>query len=216
MKARSYTSLVLSAGLGLGIAILGNPARADESSAPQESAAQQQQVADSTLKLEGAFSDQFAHGKIDRSALAQPISDVLAAMPESARPKVKVHIEHVLQAAEKLSPQLTPEQRAAVVAPPETEKVGKTQQAQLATWGWPGAMGWGGYGAFGFPAMYSLGWGAGWPGWGYGLGTGYGAYGAYGASSAYSTSSYSSYGTSYGLGLGGLGWGGLGWGGWGW
>jgi hypothetical protein len=210
MKARTYTSVALSAGLALGIAILGSAARAEETSAAEGSAAQaspqaaQQRVAEATRKLESAFGDQFVNGKIDRSALAQPIADVIDAMPEAARPKVKDHVENVLQLAEKLSPQLTREQRSAVVEPPPPEKVGTTQHAIVTAWGWPGYAGWGGYGAFGFPGMYSLGWGVGWPGWGYGLGYG----------TAYGASTYSAYGSAYGLG--GLGWGGLGWGGWGW
>jgi hypothetical protein len=212
MKARSYTSVAVSAALALGIGILGSTARADETSAAAGSATQaspapaQQRIADTTRKLEKVFSDQFAQGNIDRSALSQPISDVLEAMPEAARSKVKDHVEQVVQAGEKLSSQLTPEQRSVVVAPPDPEKVGTTQHALVTAWGWPGFAGWGGYGAFGFPGMYSLGWGAGWPGWGFG--TGYGT--AYGTTAAYGT--YGAYGLG-GLGFGGLG---LGWGGWYW
>jgi hypothetical protein len=153
--------------------------------------AAQQRVAAATQKLENAFNDQFVPGKIDRAALSGAINDVVEAMPEAARPKVKDHIELVLQTAEKLASQLTPEQRAEAAAPPPPEKVGKTQQAQVAAWGWPGAAGWGGYGAFGFPAMYSL---------GYGYNTGYST------SSSFGTAISTGYSSSCGLGLGCGGW----------
>ncbi len=193
-------SVVLSAGLALGGALLGANALANDASHPEESSARasgQEHIADLTQKLENAFNEQFARGSIDRSALAGPIHDVVEAMPAAARPKVASHIDDILQTAEKLATQMTPEQRAEAVAPPSAEKIGKTQAAIISAWGWPGAVGWGGYGAFGFPAMYGLGYGNG-LGYGWG-GTGYGAYGGLG---------YGAYG--------GLGWGGLGLGGWYW
>jgi hypothetical protein len=160
-----HGSLALSAGLALGIATIGATAQAADGAASDESAAQpsrtsgQQRVADTTLKLENAFHDQFVRGKIDRSELTGPIADVLSAMPEAARPTLQAHIELVLQAGERLASQMTPEQRTAAAAPPAEEKVGTTEQAQLAGWGWGGAAGFGGFGAFGFPAMGGFGWG---------------------------------------------------------
>ncbi len=80
---------------------------------------------------------------------------------------------------------MSPEQRAAAAQPVGSERIGKAAQAQLAAWGWPGYAGFGGYGAFAFPAMY-----------GYGTGLGWGGLG---------------YGSAYGTGLGGLGYGGWYW-----
>jgi hypothetical protein len=156
-----YVSVALTAGLALGLT-LGCVAQADtsthESSSSQAAPRDgQARLAETTQKLEDAFADQFVHGRVDRSSLAAPIGDVVKAMPEAARPKVQQHIDQVLDAGEKLTSTMTPEQRAALATPPAAEKVGKTQQAQLAAWGWPGTAGWGGYGAFGFPNMYTLG-----------------------------------------------------------
>jgi hypothetical protein len=128
----------------------------------------QPRIADTTLKLEKAFNDQFLQGRIDRSALAAPITDVVQAMPEEARPRVQAHIEEVLQTGDKLASEMTPEQRARAVQPVSAETIGKTAQAQIAAWGWPGVGGWGGLGAFGFPGMYGYGTGLGWGGLGLG------------------------------------------------
>jgi hypothetical protein len=223
MKTRIHGSVALTAGLALGIAVLGATAQAadgspaDKAPAHASAASGQQRVADTTRKLENAFNEQFVHGKIDREALSGPISEVVEAMPEAARPKVKDHIELILKTGEQLASQMTPEQRAAAAEPPPAEKVGTTQQAQIAAWGWPGAAGWGGYGAFGFPGMFGLGAGLGWGGYGttglYGAGYGLG----YGTTGLYGTGyGLGGYGLGYG-GLGyGLGWGGLGMGGWYW
>jgi hypothetical protein len=201
MKTRLYASMALSAGLALGSAMLSDSAQAEESatrnasSGQATSASQQQRIADTTRQLESAFSDQFARGKVDRDALAKPISDVIDAMPESARPKVKEHIDKVLQEGEALVSKLTPEQRAQATAPPPAEKVGKTQEAIIAGFGWPGFAGFGGFGAFGFPGAWNLGWGVGWPGWG--LGWGLGGIGL-------------GFGAGFGLGFGGIGFAGCG------
>jgi hypothetical protein len=166
MRTRSHASIALCAGLALGIGTLATGARAADASEPSTQASPasgQQRVADATLKLENAFSDQFARGKIDRTSLAGPIGEVLDAMPEAARPRVKEHIELVLQNGERLASQMTPEQRADAVTPPQAESVGKTAQAQVvAGWGWGGMAGFGGFGAFGFPMMGFGGWGWGW------------------------------------------------------
>jgi hypothetical protein len=172
---------------------------------------EQTRIAQSTLKLENQFSDQFTKGQIDRAALQGPIDEVIQAMPEAARPKVQQHIAEVLDKGEKLASQLTPEQRAAATTPPSSEDPGAKPHIDVITgWGWPGAAGWGGYGAFAFPGMYygGLGYGgynpAGYnpPGYnpytgnapGYnppGAGYGYGAYGG-----------YPGYGYGYGSGYG--------------
>jgi hypothetical protein len=112
-------------------------------------------LADATLALEHTFSDQFVKGAIDRSALAAPIDDVLQATAEPYRRRFRRHIEDVLQTAEQTVTTTTPEQRAKVAAAPET--LGETQQAVIGAWGWPGAAGWGGYGAFGFPTGFATG-----------------------------------------------------------
>jgi hypothetical protein len=200
----------IATGFTLGCAASAEPSSQAEPTAEQSFAVEsspgagQARIADTTLKLEKAFNDQFVKGQIDRSALAAPIADVIQAMPEEARPKVQAHLDEILKAADTLAPKMSPEERAQAVQPPAEEHVGKTQQAQIAAWGWPGYGGWGGYGAFGFPGMYGYGTGYG-TGYGVGYGTGYGVgYGAYGA------------GYGAGLGWGGLGWGGLGMGGLGW
>src|SRR5271165_3621233 len=77
----------------------------------------------------------------------------IQAMPESARPHLQAHIERVIQTAAGLASQMTPEQRAQVTTSPAPEKLGATQQAQIASFGWPNAGGWGGLGAFGFPGF---------------------------------------------------------------
>jgi hypothetical protein len=185
MNTKHVGSVVVATAIALGIGASGTTARAEGNSASEESSSrvspEQQRLADATMKLENAFNDQFIAGKIDRSALAGAIDDVVQAAPESARPKMTAHIDQVLQAGAALASRMTPEQRTAAVTPPQAENIGKTQQAQLAAWGYPGAIGWGGYGAFAFPVGYGLGYGLGgigyglgYGGWGYGYGTGYG------------------------------------------
>jgi hypothetical protein len=201
-----YTLTAILGAIALGVAAGPSAAQADSNAQPaaESPSSGQARIADTTLKLEKAFADQFVQGKIDRSAL--PIDEVIQAFPEAARPKVQAHVDQILTTGEKLASQMTPEQRTEAVTPPAAEKVGKTAEAQVAAWGWPGYAGWGGYGAFGFPGMY--GYGAGW-----GLGLGYGGLGYGGL--GYGGLGYGGLGYA-GLGWGGLGWGGLGWGGLGW
>jgi hypothetical protein len=197
----SYASVALSACVALGLTF-GAAARAEPSAGQADTArdlsasqasmpAEQARLANATLKLERAFDDQFVSGAIDRTALSSPIDEVLRAMPEAARSKVQVHIQQVLQGAEKLADEMTPAQRAQATTAPALETIGRTQQAQIGAWGWPGAAGWGGLGAFGFPGMY-------------GYGSGY--------SCGYSSQSVNGFGygtggcTPYGYGLGGGGW----------
>ncbi len=202
----TYASVALSAGVALGLAFC-LPARAEPAAGQAEHAAQngsgvesspeQARLAGATLKLENAFNTQFVRGAIDRTALSGPIQEVLEAMPESARPKVQLHITQVLQGAEKLASEMTPSERAQATASPALETIGKTRQAQIAAWGWPGAAGWGGLGAFGFPGMY-------------GYGTGYGVSSGY--SCGYNAQSVNGFGygaggcTPYGYGIGDGNW----------
>lgn len=160
-----------------GLAIAAGDARADQAQASAQAQGDQARIAAATLKLEKAFDQQFLQGKIDRNAISGEINEVVQAMPEAERSGAQSHIEHVLQAGERLVSRMSPEQRADVAAP--VENVGKAQQAWISSWGWPGAMGWGGYGAFGWPGYGTYGLG------GYGLG----------------------YGLGYGVGYGGMGWG---------
>jgi hypothetical protein len=146
----TYGSVALLAGVTLGLTASAAVRAEPSGSLPAEQA----RVAEVTLKLENALGDQFVRGAIDREALSGPIHDVLQAMPEAARPMVEVHIAQVLQGAEKLASEMTPAERAEATAAPPLEAIGKTGQAQLAAWGWPGAAGWGGLGAFGFPGMF--------------------------------------------------------------
>ena len=163
---RNYASVALSAGVALGLA-LACSARAEATPQPDPQGsesnaglpAQQVRIAEATLNLENAFRDQFVQGKIDREALAEPIQQVIQAMPETARPKVQAHIDAVLAGGARAVSEMTPEQRARVAAPPET--LGKTQAAILAGWGWPGMAGWGGFGAFGWPNTFMFGGGCG-------------------------------------------------------
>jgi hypothetical protein len=164
----TYVSLALSAGVALGLTF-GAAARAEPAARQVDPAAQgvstseasppaeQARLAEVTLKLEQALNDQFARGTIDRNALSGPVDEVLQAMPEAARPKVQLHIAQVLLGAEKLASMMDPGDRAQAVASPALETIDKTRQAQIAAWGWPGAVGWGGLGAFGFPAMGTFG-----------------------------------------------------------
>jgi hypothetical protein len=161
MNTKSLGHIAVAAGIALGLGASSNTARAEEGSASQESSSRvspaQQRLADATLKLENAFNDQFVAGKIDRSAL--PIDEVIQAMPEEARPQMSAHIDQVVAAGANLTARMTPEQRTAAVAAPPAESLGKTQQAQLAGWGC--TAGWGGIGAFGFPAFGGFGLGFG-------------------------------------------------------
>jgi hypothetical protein len=145
--------------------MLGGAAAANAATAEQSGG--QARIAETTLKLESAFSEQFAKGQIDRAALAPLVNDVVQAMPEGARPRVQAHIEQVLQGGEKLAPAWTPQERAQAVAVPDRDTMTPLQIGLGTSWGWPGAVGWGGLGAFGFPGM-----------WGGGLGCGFGACGA--------------------------------------
>jgi hypothetical protein len=192
MRTTLVGSTAIAVGIALGLATAAPAARAEEGSASEAASSRvspaHQRLADATLKLENAFNEQFLAGKIDRSALAGPIDEVLQATPETIRPKASAHIDHVLAAGASLAARMTPEQRTAAVAAPAAESIGKTEQAQLVAFGYPGAIGWGGFGAFAFPATYaSFGYGA----YGMGYGAGYGAYGL---------------GCAYGCGLG-VGWG---------
>jgi hypothetical protein len=182
MKTK-YTLVALTGAVATGFT-LGCAAPAESSSQAEQTAEQssavesssssaQARIADTTLKLEKAFNDQFLQGKIDRTALSGPIQDVVQAMPEEARPKVQAHIEQILQAGDTLASKMTPEERAQATQPAAKEHVGTTEQAQIAAWGWPGLAGWGGFGAFGFPGMFAGGTGFGW-GAGLGLGSGLG------------------------------------------
>ncbi len=193
MKRTLIGSTAIAVGIALGLGTTATSARADEGSASEESSTRvspaQQRLADASLKLENAFNDQFVAGKIDREALAGPIDDVLQAVPEGVRPHVSAHIDQVLAGGASLAARMTPEQRTAAVAAPPAESVGKTQQAQLVAFGYPGAIGWGGYGAFGFPGYAGFGYG------GYGWGGGF--------ARGFSTG----FGGACGLGCGGIGFG---------
>jgi len=146
---------------------------------PQVDKDTQARMAESTLKLERAFSDQFVRGAIDREALSRPIQDAVQSFPEAARPEVQEHIDAVIDLGAQAAAQMTPEERADLAQPPE--KLDKSQQDLIGGWGWPGGgMGWGGMGGFGFPA-WGGGWGGGFgrpwgggmwggPGWGGGMG----------------------------------------------
>jgi hypothetical protein len=163
MRKNSIVAVALSTASLLGIVMLSDATRADEATARHHAVNQaspatgQQKVAETTMNLENAFAEQFVRGQIDRDALSPAIDEVIAAMPETARPKVQEHIDHVLQVGAQLASQMTPEQRAEAATPPSAEKIGKTEQAQLAAWGWPGFAGWGGIGAFGFPGAFGFG-----------------------------------------------------------
>jgi hypothetical protein len=196
--------------MALGLAAGGCAATTDpatqESTPFQVSSAEQAKIAETTLKLENQFSDQFTRGQIDRAALQGAIDEVIQAMPEVARPKVQQHIAEVLDKGERLASELTVEQRAALATAPSAEETPKAQVDVVTMWGWPGAVGYGGYGAFAFPGMY--GYGYGYPGYGYG-----GMYNPAG----YNPPGYNPYtGNAPGYnppGMGGYGYGGLGYGG---
>jgi hypothetical protein len=213
---RWYLSVPLSISIALGFAAgCASGSEAPPPPPPQEGQSalprvDQSQIADTTLKLEMIFSKQFEAGQIDRGALAQPIKDVLQAMPEEARAKVQHHIDQVIDSGEKLAAQLPPAERKKLTAAPSgtEDEAGHLRLYIASGWGYPyGAVGWGGYGAFGFPGMYYGGYG--YPGIGYGYATGY--------ASGYATG-YAGYG---GYGYGGYGYGGcgayaMGCGGWYW
>jgi len=204
------TMVILSSALALGVS-LAETATADPTTNENAQAevakpdkAQQQRIAESTMKLEKAFAEQFVNGHIDRAALSGPIAEVVQAMPEAARPKVQDHINDVLSHGEKAAASMTPEERTQLAQPPAKENVGKSQEAQCAYWGWGGAYGypgWGGWGAFG------------WPYYGTGL-YGYGGYGGYGYGYPYYGTGWGSCGYGYGYSVsyasscGGIGWGG--------
>lgn len=188
---RTCVLVALSAGVAVGLAFA-PVARAEGSAQQADDPAQQQsasepaanegqaRIADATLRLEKAFGDQFVQGSIDRSALSEPIDAVVQAMPEAVRPKVQEHIDQVIQSAVRLASQMTPAERTAAATAPPLESLGKTQQAQIAGFGWPAAAGWGGLGAFGFP----------------GYGTGYST--GYGTSCGYTSQSVNGWGYANG------------------
>jgi hypothetical protein len=189
MKTK-WVTVVIAGGFVLGVG-LGGSAQAEPTDQGAASASQGR-IATATLKLENEFDRQFVQGHIDRTTLAPLVDEAVQAMPEATRSKTRQHIEQVVAAGEKLATQMTPDERKRA-ATPGAEKVGQTEQAQIAAWGWPGAGAWGGLGAFGFPGMY----------YGYGGCTpGYGYVGPFG----YSYSSSCAYGTYGGLGLGGWYW----------
>jgi hypothetical protein len=219
---KQIASVVLVAGLGLAVA-LGSTAKADDPAqatggsgaapmAPQSSSAQpsteapqsgmpsaaeagQARIAELTAQLEDAYAQQFEQNAVDETALARMISDVVQAFPQPAQAKVKIHIDQVFEMGKKVASRMPPAERTKAVTPPAQEKLGKTQQSLLGGWGWGASRGFGGFGAFGWPASF------------------------YYAPSAF-YSSYPAYGF-YGTGLGCGGFGawcgtGLGLGGWYW
>jgi hypothetical protein len=208
---KEIASVALLAGLGLTVS-LGSTARADDpAQAPPESSgngsmtpqsampdaaeAGQARIASLTAQLEEAFEKQFEQNLVDQAALARMIADVVQAYPQPAQAKVKIHIDEVFETGKKLASQMPPAERTKAVTPPAKEKLGKTQQGLISGWGWGTPYGFGGFGAFGFPASY------------------------YYYPSAYYSSypSYGFYGTGSGCGWGGAWCGsGLGLGGWYW
>jgi hypothetical protein len=164
----SRVSVALS-GAALAVVLGGSAGAKAETSPPSGQA----RIAETTQKLESAFSEQFVKGQIDRAALAPLAADVVRAMPEAARPQVQAHIDLVLQGGEKLASQLSQAERAQAAAAPAAEKVGPVQVGIVTAWGWPGYAGFGGMGAFGFPGMYyGAGMGCGFTGAACGLGLG--------------------------------------------
>ncbi|HTQ47150.1 MAG TPA: hypothetical protein VMI75_30555 [Polyangiaceae bacterium] len=122
-------------------------------------------MAETTMDLERAFSDQFVRGAIDREALSGRIHDAVASFPEDARREVQDHIDAVIDQGERAASQMTPEERADLAQPPE--KLDESQQDLIGRWGWGRRrFGWGGVGAFGFPAWGRAGWGWGRRGFG--------------------------------------------------
>ncbi len=95
MKTTHKLTAVLTT-IALGIGLGPATARAESPSEPaaESQSPEQARVADSTLKLEKAFNDQFVQGRIDRSAL--PIGAAVQAFPEAARPKVQAHIDQIV------------------------------------------------------------------------------------------------------------------------
>jgi hypothetical protein len=135
-------------------------ANPDQSGSPDEP-----RTAETTQKLEEAFSDQFVKGQIDRDALAPLVDDVLQAVPAEERSNVKAHIDDVIALGQQTAAQMTPEERAKLVATPPAGE-GKVQIAPI---GWFG--GWrGGFGG------WSPGWSGGFGGWSGGWRGGFGGW----------------------------------------
>jgi len=173
MKAR-FISVAIST-LGLGLA-LGCTAQADTAtqqaagssqSASQVSAAPDQaRIADTTWKLESAFSDQFVKGHIDRAALAPLANDVVQAFPAAVQSQARAHIDTIIAKGEQAAAQMTQAQRTQLATPPAADKAGKGVLQLISSWGYPSYAGWGGFGAFGWPYTgMNWGWnGLGWNG----------------------------------------------------
>jgi hypothetical protein len=185
---QSYKSVALCASLGIGLSLA---CAGNAGATTQQEESGQARIAGATAKLESVFADQFVRGQIDRAALTGPIDEVIQSMPEAARPRVAQHIDQVVDAAEKLAPQMTAEQRVSAAKAPSEDKIGHLEWGLVNAWGWPAGFGWGGLGAFGFPGMY----GFGYPGLGGFYGTGF--------NTGYSCAT--GFGC-YGLGFGGLYW----------
>ncbi len=209
---KSVVSTAIVAGLALGVA-MGCSAQADSSTDAPESSSPasapssrsmtppatpasaapecgQAQIADLTGRLEDAFAKQFEQNAIDQAALEKLIAQTVQAFPQAAQEKVRIHIDSVFEMGKKVAPQMGHSERVRAITPPE--KLGRTQQALLTSWGWGGGRGFGGFGAFGFPATYywgypatysslypglgfygtglGCGWGGAWCGTGLGLG----------------------------------------------
>jgi hypothetical protein len=174
MKARliSVAISTLALGLALGCTAQADASPTQQASGSSQSASQvaaapdQARIADTTWKLESAFSDQFVKGRIDRAALAPLVDDVVQALPEPVRSQAQTHIEGVIAKGEQAATHMTPEQRAQLATPPTAEKAGKAMIQIIGYWGWPGYAGWNGFGAFGFPyTSWNWGWnGLGWNG----------------------------------------------------
>lgn len=159
---------------------------------------QARQMADSMIRLEIVFSDQFQRGEIDREQLQPHVTAVVGSAPDQTQPQVEMIINVVLDMAEEALPQLSPEERRQIATEEarepgeeeleeEAERVGRVGQPIYGGYG-IGGLGYGGYGGLGRGYGVTRGYGHGYGltrsyglsrGFGLGHGLGYGAIGGY-------------------------------------
>jgi hypothetical protein len=191
------SALALALALSCSARASASPGESESSGAPVAQASDAARIAEAALKLERAFSAQFVEGQVDRDALAPFVADAVRSMPEAVQPQVDSHIARVIDAGQRLASAMTPDQRAQLVAarPPRHAQI-----AVVNPWGVPigqDALGWGGFGAFGYP-------GAGYNCIPYNTGYAYpyGGVGWNGITTGYSSGYYSALNCAGGFGYG--------------
>jgi hypothetical protein len=161
----SLRSLSISGALVAVVACAGAASAQEAPVTAPDAIAEDRALAEAAMRLEGAFAEQFADGRLDRDALAPHVEAILAATPADARENVQAQIAQTLEVAEQILPEMTAEERQRIIAletPPRPveasgEGIGTAEQGIILSpslIGLRARLGFGGFGAFGFPFFF--------------------------------------------------------------